>query len=565
MSGSSAEKKRRKVLVIGLDGMCMDVMNALITEDRLPYLESIIQNGAIGRLRSTIPPASAPAWVSFMTGMNPGKHGVFDFTKQSTEGFGRRFVSSKDVSAPTLWSILSAFKKEVGIINVPITFPPSQVNGFMITGMLTPDVDGEWTYPPSLKRELTGRDKRYEETFQWQHKDWRRCDGGRAHQYLRDSIDCLARRTEAILYLMDKFDWDFFAAVFTEPDRIQHALWRYIDPDCSVSEKGRDRGIKVLLDRFYRSLDDHLGQICNRIDSDTTLFIISDHGFGPWYRKMYMNKWLHDQGFLKIDWGKLYLYKAFRSQGQLLYKILKLISNVDLRRKFWRKAMGADRAIAPRTLYNCIDWTKTKAYFASNTEQGIYINVAGREPRGIVQEGKEYEETRDSIIERLRQVRDPQTGEKLHSHIFKREEVYTGPHVNEAPDILFILRDGEYLGVSELRNRTFDSEPQRLGRGIHRIDGICAVSGEAIKKGAEFCARIVDLFPTILYQMGLPIPEDVDGAVMKAIFNDSFLGSHPISYAEALEPVEQPGREQVFSEEQSRKLKDRLRGLGYID
>jgi len=209
-----------------------------------------------------------------------------------------------------------------------------------------------------------------------------------------------------------------------------------------------------------------------------------------------------------------------------------------------------------------VDWSSTKAYSRGNYGQ-IFINLKGREPQGIVEPGREYEELRDEIIHDLRQFRDPQTGEKIIGEILTKEEFYNGPYVDKAPDISFIARDMRYkpLGILEFASRHL-IEDTFGNSGDHRMNGLIALMGEGIKANEIISgAQIIDVAPTILHLLGLPVPVDMDGKVLKEALREDLLASHPVRYTEA--PEGRGGQAGAYSQEESELIEERLKALGY--
>jgi len=213
---------------------------------------------------------------------------------------------------------------------------------------------------------------------------------------------------------------------------------------------------------------------------------------------------------------------------------------------------------------DCIDWSSSRAYSASNTEQGVYLNREGREPEGIVSE-EEYRRLRDEIVRKLQDLRDPETGEKISSHIYTGDDLYEGPCADQAPDIILFLQDGECLIDVQLKETVFENGGWHTGLGTHRLEGIFIAHGPDVRKGVSVeGAKIVDMAPTLLHLQGLPIPAGMDGRPLVEILDPAFLEVCPISYAEGGSlRVETPGG-QVLSREEVAQVEEKLKGLGYL-
>ena len=222
------------------------------------------------------------------------------------------------------------------------------------------------------------------------------------------------------------------------------------------------------------------------------------------------------------------------------------------------------RSIAYNFL-QAINWSKTYAYSASNTEQGIYINLKEREHGGVIQPGAEYEKMRDKIIEDLKALHDPVTGEAILSHIYKREDVYHGQALDNAPDLIFFFKGGEYLADVQVKGAVFEDANWNSGWGTHRMDGILLGYGKDIKKNVKLNeAHIMDMAPTILRLMGIPIPKDMDGKVLESIFDDDFLKTQKKTYSDDEGIVSDPEADHILSDDNEDEVVKHLKGLGYL-
>jgi len=538
-----------KILIVGLDGGSWNVLNLMFKKGLLKNLKNIIKNGASGILKSTHPPASPPAWTSFLTGVNPGKHGIFGFTKKSNaNSYTLIPVNRLDIKKPSMWRILSDRGKKIISINVPMTFPPEKVNGYIITGMMTPDTVSNFTYPASLKKELFDAGIKYRidisHNINKEYTTNQQIIENNAKKFFDDLYDLTQNRLKTSLYLLEK-EWDIFMTVFVGTDRLQHFLWDYID-----ERKTKNIKITKKIYEYYNYLDECIYKIFKYVDDNITFIIISDHGFGRCQGNFYLNKWLKEQGFLKLKkktWLLKVLKKIAKSCGLTSNKISKY-SKSQITQKI-------------RSWGSFIDWKHSKAYFSNIN--GININLKGRELYGCVQPGKEYEKRRQELIQKLLSIKDPSTNQPIIHKVYKKEEIFKGEFLNDAPDLLISF--SETMGY--IAFKTDYDVPNILDkdlriRGNHRMDGIYIMNGKHIKSGVKCEAEIVDIFPTIFYLLHQPIPEYVDGHVLKEIIRDEFLYSNPIRY------VAQNGQitEQTYtySEDETEKIKSKLKGLGYM-
>jgi predicted AlkP superfamily phosphohydrolase/phosphomutase len=319
---------------------------------------------------------------------------------------------------------------------------------------------------------------------------------------------------------------------------------------------------------YYQYMDNQLARILDTVDDDTTLIIMSDHGSGPFHKFIHVNNWLVQEGFMHV---RSRLSSRFKQQlfglgfaPMNAYNALMRMGLGGLKREVVR-GQGQGLLKALFLSFEDVDWRRTVAYSLGNVGQ-IYLNVAGREPIGRVQPGAEYEGVRDQVIARLLELRDPETGEQVVEAVYRREEIYNGDQLEHAPDILFIPRRMEYFGFGEYE---FGSHQviETMERGIsgtHRLNGVFLAYGPAVEPGVEVQdAQIVDLAPTILHMMGVPIPEHMDGRVLQEILSDTFHPA-PSPSLDSNWQSQSSGNGEGLTEEEQRALTERLRNLGYV-
>jgi predicted AlkP superfamily phosphohydrolase/phosphomutase len=531
----------RKVIALGLDGATFDLILPWVEEGILPHMAKILREGVWGELESTIPPLTPPAWVSFMTGKNPGKHGIFDFRGPVNSDLQRSLISSRSITSRKIWDVINAEGKKVGIINIPVTYPPDEVDGFMISGMLTPNEEVDFTYPPDLKKRLISMIGDYVidvDCGLYDHEN-----AGEVKRFFNDLKYAFVKRKEALFFLMKDQPWDFLAANFIVHDRIQHFFWKYLDKRSNLYYLNEAKRIRDTAVELYQMVDDMIGLIIDRMDKETSLFIMSDHGFGPQDYSLSINGWLANLGFLYT-----------KRKDSTLRRWIKSVLPVGIRSKM-RKMITKRVPISERQEGLDVDYENSKAYFGGATVQGIYLRV----------EGDEYLKVRETIKNGLLEFKDPITGEKFIDKVLFKEEVYYGGDLSTSPDILFIAR-----GYSAPGNATTERHHLILSRenspwGFHHMNGIFIALGESFKKGYRLKnSAIIDLAPTILYTMGISVPSDMDGRVLQEIFTEDYLDNHPISFAQVSGQTEKK-EEKVYSKDEQEKIEKRLRGLGYLD
>lgn len=552
-----------KVFVIGLDGGTLDIIKPWVSEGKLPHLAEIMANGSFGKLRSTIHPLTAPAWTSFMTGKNPGKHGIFDFISLMPNSYQIRYNNALSRMSPSLWKLLSDAGKKVIAVNVPFTFPPENVNGILISGLDTPSTKSVFTYPPSLYKEIKKHVGEYLIIAQYKNTKGR---GG----YASEILHMIENRAATAKYLMDNYQWDFFMVVFSATDIAQHTFWKYMDPNHPqyIAEEAAKYGNVIL--GVYQKIDKEIGHIMERLDDRTTLIIMSDHGAGPLKKVVYLNKWLEQQNLLRFSQKNNSTLASTQFSKKLLGRCKKDLPRgvKNIITKFFPELKAK---VDSYLVTSHIDWPHTKA-FSCGVHGSIVINLRGRQPRGIVQPGEDYEELRNEINARLSDLADPETGEAVIERVYRREELYHGKFVQYAPDLLIQWKDYAYTAqqdygegvksIFETRNKFEFSEKEH--NGSHRLDGVIMMFGELMKAGTELKgSEIIDLAPTILYLMGTEIPIDMDGKVLTSALIKDYLETHPIVYRKT---THDDVNEVIttYSREEAQEIEGRLKDLGYL-
>jgi predicted AlkP superfamily phosphohydrolase/phosphomutase len=362
---------------------------------------------------------------------------------------------------------------------------------------------------------------------------------------------------ELSLHLLSRYEWDFFITVFNTPDAIEHLFWSYMDPAHPLYHtEGREVYGNVVYDT-YRRVDKAIGDILRQA-GDATVIIISDHGMGPIHKFFYANRWLIEKGVLKVkgDRSKPSLSMTRVPLKSIAEKIKIRVNHIPnlsipvMRRK-------------PLPIPEEVDWAHTKAYA---TIFGININLEGREPQGIVK-NEEYDKICESLREELYKLRDPETGERIIDKVYKRDEIYSGPNLEDAPDIVYLFKQSFYyvkkdIFSSEIFKKITSRETIRANHLNHSSKGIFLAKGPHINsKGLLEGVRIIDIAPTILYLMGLPIPKNMDGRLLEEILQQGLMTDRPPVYVDA---ADSPERVEGLSHDEEEKVMEQLRQLGYV-
>jgi predicted AlkP superfamily phosphohydrolase/phosphomutase len=561
-----------RVLVIGLDGATFDLIDPWVEQGKLPFISECLKKGTRSSLLSTPLSNSAQAWSSFITGKNPGKHGIYDFFETRSDSYGVRFLNASFRKGRSLWRLVSNSGKKVGVMNVPMTYPAEAVNGVFLSGLDSPGIDGNFAYPRRLMEEIN----QHVGGYILEPGIWGYIRRGRQDIALQKLLEMVRIRTATARYLMKSRDWNLFMVVYTATDKVQHHFWKYIDP--SRPEYHADSACSNAILKVYQEIDKGIQEL-KETAKDASIIIMSDHGAGPSSRRtMYINRWLNREGFLNFkDSGKI-----SGKLGRFKYNVLEQTSN-EIKKLFPRKTKEFMVRLFPRIrdkvdsvlLLPGIDWSRTKAYSREN-HPAIFINTAGREAEGIVEHGQQYEDVRNEIIEKLQNLRCPETGYSIVGEIFKREDIYHGPEAFKAPDIIFQWNQFLYVHrpSGSVANNVFletlgdkellSSENTTRPSGIHRDQGILIAFGDQFEKNKIIeGARIYDITPTVLYLLGIPIPDDMDGAVLEGAISRDYLKKNLLKKGRAITIEEAAPKS--FDLDETRAVKERLKGLGYID
>lgn len=542
----SVNNKRRTVL-IGLDGATYRILNPLLEMGALPNLAGLMKRGAAGALRSTIPTNSAAAWASFMTGKNPGKHGVFEFHVRPQAGKPGFVASSTCIRGETLWQIASRHGLRSVSVNVPITYPAQPLNGALLSGFPAPASSKHWAYPEDLKWEVQRATDGYVIETAW--LDYL----GRVRPFLDALIAMTRKRTQATLHLCDRYDPHILTVVFVGPDRLQHPLWRLLDeshPSYDAKESSMHRGH---IQEYFFQMDAALGQILDYAGGGANILVLSDHGFHSAEHQLNLNEWLEREGLLHFERPGLW---------SLIEPLKQMDNSLIWRLRTWWRSHRPQRlrALMPRS---GIDWSRTKAYAPWDFQEGVSVNLRGREPEGIVPQ-EEFEELRASLRQALLDLSHPSTGRRALREVVPQEELHNGPFADLSADLLLIAAEGFDPSAPSRRNTHF--RPSRWVSGCHDIDGILVASGPDIRTGGiPPGAAIEDIAPTVLHLLGLPVPVDMDGRVLESLLAPDTLAARAPQY-EYSQPTDEDEGEfrDIFSEKESEEIRDKLRGLGYL-
>lgn len=552
------------LLVVGLDGATLDLIRPWAKEGYLPNLARLIDSGVSGELESTLPPVTSPAWPSFVTGKNPGRHGVFDFIRPSAGAFD--MVNASQIDGRMIWEYLSDAGFSVGVLNVPITYPPRRVNGYLVPGLLSPD-EGKTTWPPDFLKPYEAKLGPYRLTPRVSYKP------GNEDAFIADLISLIETQTRYALRLARDHPTDFLMVHFLATDIAQHALWKHQDATHPLHQPELATRYGTAIRDVYARLDAAVGQLMELLPG-CTVIVMSDHGFGPLHRIVNLNNLFIERGlmaFKQTAWVQARAW-AFK-RGLTPAAVWKLVERIGLQNVATRVSKKARNEIVGRFLgFEDVDWSRTLAYSMGHVGQ-VYLNLKGREPHGIVEPG-DYLAVRDQVTAVLRELRDPATGQPLVERIIPREQagspLLTSPPLvggreggRQGPD-LHVVMDGYRTIAFPL----FAADGKvitlqiRGDSGCHRRHGVFVASGPDVQRRQLIeGARIVDLAPTILHLMGVPVPDDMDGRVLQDALTAEFRARRQVAQQPATPAAQTPSD---FTPDEQAEVEERLRALGYL-
>ena len=536
-----------RVALIGLDGATFRVLDPLAREGVIPTLASLRERGAEAALRSTVPVYTPPAWISIATGVNPGRHGVYGFL-DNTPQERAKISHSGSIKALTMWKHLSDLGVKVGILNVPMSYPPVRVNGFMVAGGLA----SGWTDPsmPNFASdEETGRlvnriaDGKYPLDVPVNYEvDWRSPEViGKLHR-------AQELRRKVLGQLIERDDPEVVFAVFEGPDRVQHVHYQYLVEGSDWFDRPEAPRIREDAWRFYAEVDAGVRDLVEWAGPDGHVVIVSDHGFGPWEKTANLNILLSEWGYLALP-GMSRLTRSRVVAGPLQRVARRVLPKSVL--------VKAKTGVGRR-----IDWPRTQAFTSHVAEQGIHVNDRDL-PFGWVEE-EDVRRIGDEIAERLMELRDPEDGQPVTDVVMRREEVVHGPYAGRAPHLFPFFRGQRYEVSDTLAAGTPFTDHRDRPWGYHHIDGVFIAAGPGVEhRRLDDGLDIVDVLPTTLHLGGYAIPEGLDGRVAEEALSGAARARPAEIAAAAAGPDDQ--EEYPFSEEEEAQIEESLRGLGYIE
>lgn len=455
--------KNKRLLVIGLDSAPGEIVFNRRAE--LPVLGGLIENGIFGALRSSDPPITIPAWMVMATGKDPGRLGLYGFRHRKGYAYKDMWIAtSQSIKERTAWDIIGESGGESCLISVPPSYPPRPLAGHMISCFITPGNEKEYTYPPELRREIEERFGPYVFDVEFRTDD--------KETLLSQIYEMTEKRFEVMAYLIRQKPWNLFMFVEIGVDRVQHAFWKYMDRSHHLYVEGNPYE-NVIMD-YYKYLDAKIGELLSAVDEKTSILVVSDHGAKKMKGAFCVNEWLIEEGDLTV----------------------------------------LERPASPVSLEKvAVDWPRTKSWAWGGYYARLFLNIDGREPQGIIPP-EHYEKERDELAQRLKDIRGPQ-GEKWVTQVIKPQEYFKETR-GEYPDLMVYFDDLYWRSAGTLGHGTKyllenDTGPDDA---VHAHEGIYILTGPQFRGRERKDADILDIAPTILHALGIPVPNDMEGKII---------------------------------------------------
>lgn len=575
-----SDTKGPRLIIIGLDGASFNYLDPILKTGKLPNFSRFFSEGTSADCLSTIPPLTPPAWSTMLTGVNPGKHGIFDFLQPDESG-AFRVVDARFRRRNSFLD--HAGQKDVRTISlmVPYTFPPDpETKGLAVSGLGTPSAESDFIRPHSFRDVLLDDfpflrevDPTKGESLDTLHENLRRLTASTVHLALRA--------------MRDLPDWGIHFTVFQATDLIPHFYSKFFDPahpDYDENDPDIPKSYRLSLEKIYREIDIYLGECFSLIEREGGwVILISDHGSQPLMgaigKDAFLARWLEEHGYLSVSGAAGRAQKAAMAQaGSIANRLLFLAKRYTphgirdaVNRMLGRQKDELVNKITAIPFMEDIVWDKTKVFCApGGYGTGLYINREGDFPHGIVSKGADYHNLRDKVKAGLESLEIVE-GVPLFNGILTREEALWGPSTNLAPDLILLWREDRRLKENDYRltnGSRLDPPGEKSGSrltwcGTHRMEGLFGIAGEGIKPGnkLEAMPNLADVYPTICLAAGLPIPSDLDGRIIEGAFEDGYLDSHPPIEGP---PEDVPEQKDIPPIDESEKMIELLEGLGYL-
>ena len=548
-----------KVMVMGLDGAAMPLIEKWSSQGHLPFFSRLMQEGTWGLLKSTPSFGSASAWPSFHTGLNPGRHGMFDFFFKPPHSYTMRWMTKRYFAGKPFWQIASDQGVKSAIVNLPVTYPAAAFKGIQVAGWMTPDTSADgFTSPQNLDAEIEKNVGKH--VFAPSVKA--EVNKGRYEAACRSMQNAFDYKLRLCRYLLQKNNYSIFAHAWIAHDQVGHYFWHLLDENHPRFDPELSRKYAPMVLDVYKWSDSALAELHGKYGGH--LIVMSDHGHGPnTLGEPHLKSLLKETGLMKMKGGAGKKSGAFSQAVGKIFETMQGLLGRPLKRFLIANFPGLLNFALTRQNLADIDWQNTRVYtFIEPT-----LNLQGREPQGSVSSA-EAETTLDKVEEILYSVRDTRTGKKAVEKVYRKENVYHGHFTDNAPDLLVIWNQDIVVDKLELRfeGRHIITESHYTDHrsGNHKPYGIVFAKGEGILPGLrDDTMEIIDLCPLILFLAGCRIPDNLDGKLPARIFKDSYLNERPIEYFGG-DKDESDHCDYYGSKEEKKAAEKRLSDLGYL-
>ncbi|WP_277543702.1 alkaline phosphatase family protein [Haloarcula laminariae] len=514
-----------QTIILGLDGANWDLLSPWISSGKLNNIKELKENGVVADHHSVLPPVTCPNWRAYSTGKNPGKLGVYWFENIDTESQSLTLPNSESFKSKDMWDYMNADGQTCGVMNLPMSYPPRELDKLMVAGGPRSGDDG-YTYPDELEEEL-------ESAFDYRvHPNNMITSNENSEDEVTLIHELIETRFEAAKYLIDEYNPDVFHLTIFYINVLQHYFWR----DEPVEEA-------------WEIIDEYIGDMVDRAEN---VILLSDHGCAPVETVFNINAWLESEGYLTTNTTATdYLYKAGITQERMA-KIARLTHmERPIRKLLSQKTLDlvpGSEGVKRHEKLKKVDWNETKAI--ASGQGPIYLAIDKDDP--------EYESVRDEIISKLESLTDTRNGQQIARAVYKAEEEYEGEYVSDGPDIIFDQEPGVHTSGAVGMDDVF--EPRGKWKAENVRTGLFLASGPDFRTGQiDSTISITDIAPTILHALGHQIPDDMDGTVIDVFQPDSEPGK---SKPEFCTPIDRQSESRAALQDEV--ARERLEDIGYL-
>ena len=474
-------------------------------------------------MNCTWPPHTGPGWTSLVTACPPGHHAIYQFFDMQESDYRARVVGSNDYGCSTVWKWLALQGWTLGLINVPMSHPPQALPGYQITWPLSNTL--RYSSPQTLLGEMASHGAHFQSDLATMYRG--------DLNYIHEALDNVEARLRSLKYLLAHHPVDAVMIVLTEVDRVCHHYWHFSDPSHPQFVPDADEVYRSAIRNIYQAVDNALGEALRLIPAESTIVVVSDHGFGPGRESFSVHRFLEQEGLLTMRASVEAPADDANGRNQMAS---------------WFIESGKE-----------IDWDRTRLYMPVPGGFGLNVNLKGRQRQGIVDEQDRLSLLHEAS-ELLRAVKSPATGEAAFAHVILREDAYPGPMRQEAADLLLIPQDESLMVVPSLTGEIWGLSHQT---GLHHYEGMWIQASPRTRAGRlAHNIHITDVMPTLLADINVSIPEFMQGCMQQEIF--SHVSPCRSRVSSSLTSAPQPDNIDISEAEEDELTFKRLREMGYL-